>query len=311
MICCFNRKTVTIDNTFSSQGLIVSATPLIQLWFLSLAQLDDSDNLTENMKCCLSEDEQSKVARYRQPESRTKALYVRSLLRTVLSQYAPIAPDEWQFEYGKNGKPALITSQRIDTGIEFNISHSGDYLLIGVVIANNGTLQLGVDIEHTRPSTNIDPILNHYFSDQEASALLTLPRSQQRQRFFDLWALKESYIKATGQGLAKSLKSFGFDLTMAKKEWLPIQTTKSEPSLGQHEQYKEVEFYRGITPYFIENKESSLASQPSNQPDWQSCLGRLNEQYRFAVTLGNGTKPMKLNATLIDPIHLLLSANNH
>ncbi|WED28074.1 4'-phosphopantetheinyl transferase superfamily protein [Vibrio sp. DW001] len=289
----------------------MSATPLIQLWFFSLTQLDDGDSLTENMKCWLSEDEQNKVARYRQHESRTKALYVRCLLRAVLSQYAPIAPDKWQFKYGKNGKPTLITNQRTHTGIEFNLSHSGDYLLIGVVIANNGTLQLGVDIEHARPSTNIDPILNHYFSAQEASDLLTLPQNQQRQRFFDLWVLKESYIKATGQGLAKSLKSFGFDLTMTQKEWLLIQTTKSESSLGQEEQYREVEFYRGITPYFIENKESLLASQPNNQPNWQSCLGRLNEQYRFAVTLGNGTKPMKLNATLIDPSQLLLSTDSH
>ncbi len=289
----------------------MSATPPIQLWFFSLTQLDDGDSLTENMKCWLSKDELSKVARYRQHESRTKALYVRSLLRVVLSQYAPIAPDEWQFEYGKNGKPALITSQRTQTGIEFNISHSGDYLLIGVIVAKNETLQLGVDVEHARTSTNIDPILNHYFSNQEACALLALPRSQQRQRFFDLWALKESYIKATGQGLAKSLKSFGFDLTMAKKEWLLIQTTKSTPSLDQNEQYQKVEFYSGIATFFIENRESSLVSQPSNQPDWQSCLGRLNEQYRFAVTLGNDTKPMKLSAILIDPIQLLQSTNSH
>ncbi|UXM83599.1 4'-phosphopantetheinyl transferase superfamily protein [Shewanella seohaensis] len=131
-------------------------------------------------------------------------------------------PQDWCFEYGAKGKPSLNHEQFLSTGIEFNLSHSGDWLLIALAQdddkgENANTAQprlgLGVDIERARASTHIYPILNHYFSAIETEGLLALEgEDAQRQRFFDLWALKESYIKATGLGLAQSLKSFGFDL---------------------------------------------------------------------------------------------------
>ena len=261
------------------------------------------------MKFFLSEDELAKVARYRQQEMKTRALYVRSLLRVILSRYAPIPPEQWQFNYGPKGKPELIAEQRSQTGIEFNLSHSGDYLLIGVIISEEENVQLGVDIEHARTSTDIDPILNHYFSAQEVTALLELPKALQRQRFFDLWALKESYIKATGQGLAKSLKSFGFDLSEAKSGSLLIQTTDPELCLYPNDLNKQVKLYSGIAPNFIENSVNSLASQQTKQENWQTCLGRLDKDYRFAVTLGSNSRTMKLEATLTQPNELLFPTN--
>ncbi|MGF1757272.1 4'-phosphopantetheinyl transferase superfamily protein [Photobacterium sagamiensis] len=239
-------------------------------------------------------------------DARTRALYVRGFLRAILSRYAPLSPDEWRFEYGEKGKPRLCAEQRDQTGLEFNLSHSGDYLLLGVMRAGSENVELGVDIEHARTSTDIYPILNHYFSPQEVTALLNLPENRQRQRFFDLWALKESYIKATGQGLAKSLKSFGFDLSEAREETLPMRlaTGLDSPFYSESvasELELELELYRGIGLSFADN-----GSDKKVEPNpWQSCLGRLNEEYRFAVTLGGSVKPMALDARLVCPNNLL------
>jgi len=280
----------------------LSSFSLVQLWFCPLTQLDDAGPYTDSLKRWLTEDELAKVARYRLQDARTRALYVRGFLRAILSRYAPLSPDEWRFEYGEKGKPRLCAEQRDQTGLEFNLSHSGDYLLLGVMRAESENVELGVDIEHARASTDIYPILNHYFSPQEVTALLNLPENRQRQRFFDLWALKESYIKATGQGLAKSLKSFGFDLSVASKETLPMRpATESDSPFYSGSVASQLELYSGIGLSFADNGSDDVSDKKVEPNPWQSCLGRLNEEYRFAVTLGGSVKPMMLDARLVCP----------
>ena len=70
---------------------------------------------------------------------------------------------------------------------------------------------IGVDVEDThRTMSNAVSSLTSYFSEQEIKELLELPAEQQKQRFFDYWTLKESYIKARGMGLALPLAKFSF-----------------------------------------------------------------------------------------------------
>ncbi|MBB1382516.1 4'-phosphopantetheinyl transferase superfamily protein, partial [Shewanella sp. SR41-2] len=171
----------------------------------------------------LTDDEVAKVSRYRSVSARNNGLQVRLGLRAVLSLHSELKPNEWRFNYGAKGKPALTPDLLAKTGLHFNLSHSGEWLMIGILIASNAeqkteptsedvsnewvcrpqqAICFGVDIERERSSTDIVPILNHYFTDAETNTLLQLPEELQRQRFFDLWSVKESYIKARGLGLA-------------------------------------------------------------------------------------------------------------
>ena len=59
---------------------------------------------------------------------------------------------------------------------------------------------------------NIDGIAKKYFSSSEYSHFKASLPSEQRNVFFSLWTLKESYLKATGKGLREPLDSFTFDL---------------------------------------------------------------------------------------------------
>ena len=205
----------------------------------------------------LSEDEYEKVKRFRTETLKQKAFAVRVALRRELSQYCKnnqlpkIKPQDWQFELGEYGKPRLIESQLDKTGIQFNISHSGDYLLIGILHSKwrGSDILLGVDIERERQNTDINAIVGRYFSESEIVGLRKLPENKHRQRFFDLWTLKESYIKATGKGLATRLDAFGFE--------------------------------------FDENNDS-VALTPENeyaQFYWQSILKPCADGYRFAVSV--------------------------
>nr|WP_246428006.1 4'-phosphopantetheinyl transferase superfamily protein [Paenibacillus phyllosphaerae] len=65
---------------------------------------------------------------------------------------------------------------------------------------------VGIDIEKVVP---ISPELaDRVFSAQESMDLRQKPEHERVNLFFELWTLKESYIKAVGVGLTLSLKSF-------------------------------------------------------------------------------------------------------
>lgn len=278
----------------------------IALFFIPLEGI--SAELQTQAMVWLSEDERAKVARYRAPKAQMNALLVRAALRavlsTVLSTVLPknasasaqsLHPKDWCFEYGPRGKPSLTASQWQQTGLDFNVSHSGDWLLIGVTKALKArSVLFGVDIERSRPKTDIYPILNHYFSPQETATLLTLAdEPSQRQRFFDLWALKESYIKATGLGLAQSLKSFSFDLK-------PFEQLVAE-SVELRCQDAALMQSCGVANLLSVYPNIPLQTIDASSWYWQTYFGRLTEEYRFAVSLGHtahAALPMGLTAQL-------------
>ncbi|MDN3629954.1 4'-phosphopantetheinyl transferase family protein [Vibrio lentus] len=272
-------------------------TPVVDLWLCSLSNLNDQPDNVSQLKKRLTTDEIAKVERYRMPSSQIQALYVRNYLRKVLSSYSDLMPEAWRFEYGEKGKPRLIEKQQIETGLNFNISHSKEHLLIAVCQREGKQVQLGVDIEHARSSTNIDSIMKHYFSDTELTDLLELSKEEQRERFFDLWALKESYIKATGKGLATSLRSFSFDFSNLTEQTLSLHTSDFQPNLQDEIRlHGEISIYSGVGLDVTEQTDSSTS--------WQCCLGRLDEQYRFAVTLGGNLLPMKIEMRTFSSSHL-------
>lgn len=53
-------------------------------------------------------------------------------------------------------------------------------------------------------------IADRFFSKEEVEDLYKIKKSERLKYFFDLWTLKESYIKADGRGLNIPLNSFSF-----------------------------------------------------------------------------------------------------
>ncbi len=274
-------------------------TSVVDLWLCSLSNLNDQPDNVSQLKKRLTADEIAKVERYRMPSSQIQALYVRNYLRKVLSRYSDLMPEAWRFEYGEKGKPSLVAKQQLKTGLNFNISHSKEHLLIAVCQREGKQVQLGVDIEHARSSTNIDSIMKHYFSDKELADLLELSKEEQRERFFDLWALKESYIKATGKGLATSLRSFSFEFSNLTEQTLPIHASDFQPNLQDEIRlYREIRLDSGIGLDLDSYQQDDIST------DWQCCLGRLDDQYRFAVTLGGNLLPMQIEMRTFSSSHL-------
>ncbi len=286
--------------------LPTSSPSVITLYFCPLLPSLVDDNVATIIRSWLPQDEKDKVDRYIQQSAQAQGLMVRGYLRAILSLHGTLNPNEWQFEYGEKGKPRLTPGQFALSGIDFNLSHSGDWLLLAIYQQPKRQgmlpLELGVDIERCRSRTNIHSILNHYFSEPETAALLALPKELQRDRFFDLWALKESYIKAKGLGLALSLKSFGFDLSMMQLSTLTLQSSEKVPSELQQTDFSEqLLFKQQVALQLFAEQDSKTDNQAlDNKPNgvthsnvlsaseadaWHCTLGHLNRDYRFAVSL--------------------------
>jgi 4'-phosphopantetheinyl transferase len=178
----------------------------IDLWCTYIGDIGD-DSLLTRYDALLSADERSRRTRFRFARDQRRYLVTRALVRTVLSRYAAVPPGEWAFSVGPRGRPAIAAPHTVPP-LEFNISHSADLVLLGVTSGRT----LGIDTESIAArEADIDG-LDRYFAPEESAALLSLPPGERRRRFFELWTLKESYIKARGMGLAIPLDGFRFEL---------------------------------------------------------------------------------------------------
>jgi 4'-phosphopantetheinyl transferase len=129
------------------------------------------------------------------------------LAREVLSRYAPIAPRDWRFEAGRYGKPRIVGPAGFAKRIAFNISHTDGLVIVGVTSRR----ALGVDVECMQRRAALE-VAERFFSAPEVRALQRLPVQMQALQFWELWTLKESYVKARGMGLSIPLDQFAFHL---------------------------------------------------------------------------------------------------
>lgn len=143
----------------------------------------------------ISEKEKEKILKYTRYEDSLRSLYGKLILKKILSL------DKVQLKYNKWGKPELTN----DSGTYFNISHSGEWVAVGI-----SSKPIGVDIQKV---DKIDlSIAERCFSKNENEYILLLPLNERKDAFFKLWTLKEAFIKAKGMGLYMPLDSFTIEI---------------------------------------------------------------------------------------------------
>jgi 4'-phosphopantetheinyl transferase len=130
-----------------------------------------------------------------------------SPLRAILSGYLGIPGDTLRIERNEYGKP-FLADLPAGTELQFNLSHSGGALLIGI----SRVQALGVDLESGGRSRPYLEIAQRYFSPDEAAALTALPVELQSKSFLDMWSAKEAVLKALGRGIVFGLDRLSFAL---------------------------------------------------------------------------------------------------
>ncbi|MBL6905412.1 MAG: 4'-phosphopantetheinyl transferase superfamily protein [Pseudomonadales bacterium] len=195
----------------------------IHLW-----QLDQSDfDLPSVQDACLSWLTEAELLRYHRfqfDRHRKQLLLGRILMRAALSNYDnSISPEAWIFTYNAYGKPQISTEQNSNS-LYFNVSHSAQK----VVLAVSRCADIGVDLEFSDKQRRVEAIAHRYFAGSEVAQLLALPAEEQQIRFYELWTLKEAYIKACGMGLAIPLQHFAYSFHSGGKLALEFDAQRGD-----------------------------------------------------------------------------------
>lgn len=113
----------------------------------------------------------------------------------------PVLPEIDRRVYGK---PYFPEHEKM----HFNISHTGNMAVCAL-----GETELGVDIERIRPVR--ESMQNRVLTEREREWIWQ--QKNTAEAFIRLWTLKESYIKATGQGLRTELSLIEFSIRGTKE----------------------------------------------------------------------------------------------
>jgi 4'-phosphopantetheinyl transferase len=178
----------------------------VHIWYVDPDEVDEPA-LARAFERLLAPEEAARGARFHRGEDRHLHLVTRALVRTVLSEYAAVAPRDWAFRAGAHGRPEL------DGDLRFGFSLTNTRGLVACAVAR--TLDVGLDAEQRHGDVDVDDLAARFFSPREVSALRATPAEDRLRRFFEYWTLKESYVKARGLGLTLPLDSFTFTLLPA------------------------------------------------------------------------------------------------
>jgi 4'-phosphopantetheinyl transferase len=126
------------------------------------------------------------------------SLFGRVLVKNIVSKETSISKKSILISKTKLGKP--IIKKPTNLNIDISISHSDNYLVIG--ICNHA--KIGIDLEIFK---NIDlEIFKNCLSVSEEVYINSGERRKQKlENFYEIWTRKEAYLKALGVGLQKPL----------------------------------------------------------------------------------------------------------
>ena len=195
----------------------------VHLWMADFADWTDR---VADLKSLLSVDEVNRSDRFLREGDRDRYIFAHGVLRRVLAASCGCEPAALAFGIGDHGKPFLADPSPGSGPIEFNLSHSGDLVLIGVT----SRCPLGVDVERLSRKVEFEDLSDRFFTPEEAEAIRRHPGEERRRVFFDTWVCKEAFIKAVGHGLTMPLDSFAvrFD---GERTTVGISLGKENPHL--------------------------------------------------------------------------------
>lgn len=204
---------------------------VIELYCCKLPEIRE-DAILDTLLIHVSKERQNRLKRFVKMDDAYRSLIGDLLVRFALKEQYGTLDKELKIKTNEYGKPFLCEFP----SFHYNISHSGEYVVC--VVHNNA---VGVDIEYIGPYDL--SLAKELFTEEEYQVLLN-DKEDILAAFYDIWTLKESYIKAIGKGLSKSLQ--GFSMKKSNCGLIQITDTQTEKQITNYicRQYKIDNRYR-------------------------------------------------------------------
>lgn len=167
-------------------------TGVADVWFARVG--DHSHDVDRYTRDLLSSDERERVREYRSRDTAERYVVTRSLVRCVLSQQLGVAPPAVPVGRTEAGKP-IVTS-----GVHFNVSHSGNLVLLALSTDRD----VGIDLERRREIPRVEALVERWLTpgEREDVGRRIANGAELSDAFLRVWSCKEARLKALGVGIS-------------------------------------------------------------------------------------------------------------
>lgn len=176
----------------------------MELYSVKISDVTEED--IEKLYLLLDKDKRCRIKKIVHKKDRLRTLIGELLIRNIIIEKLGVQNRCINFSKNQYDKPYIIGYPEFN----FNISHSGDYV---VCVTDNKLI--GIDIEQIKP-IKFKEISRKFFTLNECKYIFDKSSNNQLERFYEIWTLKESYIKCCGRGLSIALNSFSVDIDKDK-----------------------------------------------------------------------------------------------
>jgi len=165
--------------------------------FAAKLHRDLCDDEIQALLSLVSDEKRERIYRLKQRQDALRTLIGDVLVRILICERLGVRNKDLTFDKNDWGKPFLASHP----DVHFNIAHSGHWVACCI-----DTQPAGIDIQKIK---KIDiNLAKRFFSQKEYEYLMSLHEFRRKPAFFELWALKESYVKALGKGMSIPFRSF-------------------------------------------------------------------------------------------------------
>ncbi|MCB2354682.1 4'-phosphopantetheinyl transferase family protein [Clostridium estertheticum] len=163
---------------------------------------DVSEEKLDNIYLLIDSEKRCKLEKFINKKDKVRTLIGEILIRTIIFEVLSIRNKYITFDKNQYGKPYLKGQPKFN----FNISHSGDFVVCAI-----DDIPIGIDIEKVK-YIEYEEIAQSFFSVSEFNYIVKKDLDVELSKFYEIWTLKESYVKCCGQGLSIPLKSFSINI---------------------------------------------------------------------------------------------------